>query len=188
MVSPPDQHSANRLPIFSRHRLFSGNIDQLDKADAPLIPEACPASSHTPTASRGIPFLFTTPSRSKNHPRAQPRPCMHQAHSIMLPETKPARAGLKNVLAMLNAGWLALLVILFFLFTTLSDSTFGRAADARRCLTAHVTRSLLPSSRPHTQRASSMRSMNRNTSHLRYASPSHLRDSRSVWRITAAGT
>ncbi|KAF8495981.1 hypothetical protein F5888DRAFT_1708147 [Russula emetica] len=54
-------------------------IDQLDKADAPLIPEGyiyllCNASSHSPTTSRGIHSLSTTPSRSKNHPRVQPSP------------------------------------------------------------------------------------------------------------------
>jgi hypothetical protein len=39
MVRPPDQRSADRLPTFSRHCLLSVSIDQLDKADAPLIPE-----------------------------------------------------------------------------------------------------------------------------------------------------
>jgi hypothetical protein len=36
---------------------------------------ACNASSHSPTASRGIPSL--SPSRSKSHPRVQLGPCAH---------------------------------------------------------------------------------------------------------------
>jgi len=40
MVRLPDQSSADRLPTSSRHCLLSVSIDQLDKADAPVIPEA----------------------------------------------------------------------------------------------------------------------------------------------------
>lgn len=52
---------------------------------------ACNASSHSPTASRGIPSLSTTPSRSKNHLRVHPSPCVHQALSTLLRYPKPSQ-------------------------------------------------------------------------------------------------
>jgi hypothetical protein len=89
-----EQRSADRVLTFSCHCLFS--IDPLDMADAPLIPEAYislayNASSHFPTASRGIPSLSTTPSRSKSHPWVQPSPCVHRAHSTLLRCSKPSQ-------------------------------------------------------------------------------------------------
>ncbi|KAN0113643.1 hypothetical protein V8E52_007569 [Russula decolorans] len=84
------------------HCLLSVSIDQLDKADAPLILEAyilkyislaCNALSHSPTASRGIPSLSTTPSWSKNHPQVQPSPFVHRAQSTLLRCPKPSQPG-----------------------------------------------------------------------------------------------
>ena len=63
---------------------------------------ACNASSRSLTASRGILSLSTTPSRSKNHPRVQPSPCVHPAHSTLLRCPKPSQ--LRTVRAILNAG------------------------------------------------------------------------------------
>jgi len=40
MVRLPNRRSANGLPTFSLHRLLPISIDQLDRADVPLIPEA----------------------------------------------------------------------------------------------------------------------------------------------------
>jgi hypothetical protein len=40
MVRLPHRRSADKLPTVSRYCLLSVSIDQLDKADAPLIPEA----------------------------------------------------------------------------------------------------------------------------------------------------
>jgi hypothetical protein len=80
---------------------------------------ACDAFSLSPTASRVIPSLSTTPSRSKNHPRVQPGPLDPTA----LPETEPARAGPQTVCTMLNAGWPALLAAHSFLLTSLFSVT-----------------------------------------------------------------
>jgi hypothetical protein len=44
---------------------------------------ACNASSHSPTASQGIPSLSTTPSRSKNHQQVPTSPRVHRAHSTL---------------------------------------------------------------------------------------------------------
>jgi hypothetical protein len=66
MVRPPDLRSADRLPTFSRHCLLSVSIDQLDKAPRSsrrriYISFPCNASSHSPTASRGIPSPLQHP-------------------------------------------------------------------------------------------------------------------------------
>jgi hypothetical protein len=78
------------------------------------------ASSHSPTASRGIPPLSTTPSRSKNHPRVQWSPRVHWL-------TQPYYVARNRacLCAMLNAAWPALLAALFLLTTNLSESIFG---------------------------------------------------------------
>jgi hypothetical protein len=55
---------------------------------------ACNASSHSPTALRGILSLSTTPSRSKSHPQVQPSPCVHRAHSTLLCYLKLSQPGL----------------------------------------------------------------------------------------------
>jgi hypothetical protein len=96
---------------------------------------------------------------------------------------------------MLNAGWPALLALSFLLTTNLSDSLLGDALGALQTLAraarshcpAHVSRDTFLTAHakfalPH---ASSPRSTNSNTLRLHYAPPSHLRDSRSVWREVA---
>ena len=47
---------------------------------------------------------------------------------------------------------------------------------------SHALRSLLPPPRLYSHHASSQRSANRDKLHLRWVSPSHLRESRSVWQ------
>ncbi|KAI0274264.1 hypothetical protein BGY98DRAFT_994937 [Russula aff. rugulosa BPL654] len=67
--------------FFSRHRLLSNRIDQLDKADGPLISEAyiyllgaqCLVSLSD--GLTGYNFFSTTPSRSKNHGFNRARAC-----------------------------------------------------------------------------------------------------------------
>jgi len=62
-----------------------------------------------------------------------------------LPETEPARAGLRTVRAMLNAGWPALLAAVSFLLTTnLSDSLFGDALGALQTLARAAGRTAQP--------------------------------------------
>ena len=51
------------------------------------------ASSLSPTASRGLPSLSTTPSWSKNHPRVQPSKFVHQAPSTLLHCPKSSQPG-----------------------------------------------------------------------------------------------
>ena len=57
-VRLPDQHSADRLPTFSRHFLLSVSINLLDKADAPLIPDV-----HT--CLLGVQFVYLTLRRPR---------------------------------------------------------------------------------------------------------------------------
>jgi hypothetical protein len=78
MVLLHDQRSADKLSTCY-HCHLSVSIDQLDKADAPLIPET---------------YIFS-PSWSKNHPRVQlGRARTGQFDPTTLPETEPARVGL----------------------------------------------------------------------------------------------
>ena len=70
MVCLPDQRSTDRLATFSRRRrLLSVSIDQLDKCGCTAYLHERNSLSYPPTASLGISFLSTTPSRSKA-PRA----------------------------------------------------------------------------------------------------------------------
>jgi hypothetical protein len=67
---------------------------------------------------------------------------------MTLPETEPARAGLRTVHAMLKAGWPALLAALSFLLTTdLSDSIFGDVLGALQTLARTTGYLALPT--PH---------------------------------------
>jgi hypothetical protein len=195
MVRPPDLRSADRLPTFSRHCLLSVSIDQLDKAPRSsrrriYISFPCNASSHSPTASRGIPSPLQHPRGSKTT-RKFNRACTGPPDPTTLPASEPARAWLRTVRAMLNPSCPALLAALSLLLTT---NPSGSIIARCRCSLApqgashrppHVTPSLLPSPRPHSHHASSPRSTYRNTLRLRYAPPSHLMDSRSVWQEVA---
>ena len=130
--------SINVLPTSSQPFpltiLIFVSIDQLDKADAPLIPEAyiyllgvqCLVSLSDGFAGYIFPLYNTLavqkPPAGSTEPVRAPGPL----DPATLPETEPARAGLQTVRAMLNAGWPALLAALSFLLTTnLSDSIFG---------------------------------------------------------------
>ncbi|KAF8495998.1 hypothetical protein F5888DRAFT_516838 [Russula emetica] len=129
-------------------------------------------------------------NRGFNQARACTGPT--RPYHCTLPETEPARAGLRTVRPMLNAGWPALLAALSFLLyhEPLRLHLWRRSGrslapqGASHC-PPYVMRSSLPSRKPHSHHASSPRSMNRNRLRLRCAPPSHLRDSRSVWREVA---
>jgi hypothetical protein len=140
VVRLPIQRSSGRLPTCC---FFSVSIDQLDKADAPLIPEAyiyllgvqCLVSLSDGFAGYTFPLYNTLavqkpPAGSTESVRA-PGPL----DPTTLPEKEPARAGLQTVRAMLNAGWPALLAALSFLLTTnLSDPIFGDVLGALQML------------------------------------------------------
>jgi hypothetical protein len=143
MVRLPNRCSADKMPTFSRHCLLSVSIDQLDKADAPLIPEAyiyllgvqCLVSLSDGLAGYTFPLYNTLavqkPPTGSTEPVRAPGPL----DPTTLPETEPARDGLRTVRAMLNAGWPALLAALSFLLTTnLSDSLFGDVLGALQAL------------------------------------------------------
>lgn len=131
------------MPTCARRCLLSISIDQLDKADAPPIPEAyiyllgvqCLVSLSDGIAGYVFPLYHTLavqkpPAGSTETVRA-PGPL----DPTTLPETEPARAGLQTVRAMLNAGWPALLAALSFLLTTnLSDPLFGDILGALQTL------------------------------------------------------
>ena len=156
MVRLPNRCSADKLPTFSCHCLLSVSIDQLDKADAPLIPEAyiyllgvqCLVSLSDGLAGYTFPLYNTLavqkpPAGSMESVRA-PGPL----DPTTLPETEPARAGLRTVRAMLNAGWPALLAALSFLLTTnLSDSIFGDVLGALQTLARAAGYLALPTPR-----------------------------------------
>ena len=121
----------------------SHSIDQLDKTDAPPIPEAyiyllgvqCLVSLCDGLAGYAIPLYNTLavqkpPARSSEPVRA-PGPL----DPSTLPESEPARVGLQTVRAMVNAGWPAMLAALSFLLTTnLSDPLFGDVLGALQAL------------------------------------------------------
>jgi hypothetical protein len=141
MVRLPNRCSANGLPTFSLHRLLPISIDQLDKADAPLISEAyiyLLGVQYLVSLSDGLTgysfHLYNTVA-VQNPPTGSTEPVcvLCPLDPMTLPEAKPARTGLQTVHAMLNAGWPAHLVTFSFLFTTASDSLLGprRPADAR---------------------------------------------------------
>jgi hypothetical protein len=80
---------------------------------------------------------------SPQHPRGpkntrgfnRTRACTQPTRPCSLYETEPARAGLRTVYAMLNAGWPALLAALSFVLTTnLSDAIFGNLHGALQTL------------------------------------------------------
>ncbi|KAI9435094.1 hypothetical protein H4582DRAFT_1817945 [Lactarius indigo] len=118
-------------------------IDQLDKADAPPIPDAyiyligvqCLVSLSDGLAGYAIP-LYTTLAVQKPLPgSAEPVRAPGALDPSTLPQTEPARAGLLTVCAMLNAGWPALLASLSFLLSTnLSDALFGDVLGALQAL------------------------------------------------------
>jgi hypothetical protein len=112
MVRLPDQRSADRLTTFSNHCLHFVSIDQLDKADAPLIPEAyiCLLDVQSLVllsdglAKYTFPLYNTLavqkPPTSSTEPVRAPGPL----DPMTPPETEPAWAGLQTVRAMLDTG------------------------------------------------------------------------------------
>ena len=128
-------------------------------------------------ASQGINFLYTTPQKP---PTGLTEP-VHAPGPLDPPRDHASPHWATNCARDAELR-LALLVILSFLFTTLSDPLLGNvlgAVDARSrhsqaCLTAHVTRSLLPPPRPHpTMRPSTVVAAldESHTPHLRFTSP-----------------
>ena len=125
---------------------------------------------------------------AKNYPRVQPSLCVQGPLDPMtLLETKPARTGLKTVRAMLNAGPHILspsLLPLFHRLRPLLGDVLGALQTLARstgCLTAHVTRSFPRQGRTPTSLGSANPGQIATRFILRYASPSQLRDSHSVW-------
>ncbi|KAI0276218.1 hypothetical protein BGY98DRAFT_935195 [Russula aff. rugulosa BPL654] len=123
-------------------------IDQLDKADAPFIPEAyiyssaSKASSHSPMASQGIASLSKHPCHPKttcgfNRARACTWPT--RLDPTMLPEIEQARAGPQTVHTMLNAGWPVLLAAFFFLTIPRTFPTPRRPKRASGARLRHPT-------------------------------------------------
>ncbi|KAH9013194.1 hypothetical protein EDB84DRAFT_1533406 [Lactarius hengduanensis] len=118
-------------------------IDQLDKADAPPIPDAyiyllgvqCLVSLSDGLAGYAIPLYSTLAVQKPLPGSAEPVRAPGALDPSTLPPTEPARAGLLTVCAMLNAGWPALLAALSFLLNTnLSDALFGDVLGALQAL------------------------------------------------------
>jgi hypothetical protein len=96
MVRLPHRRSADKLPTVSRYCLLSVSIDQLDKADAPLIPEAfiyllgvaCLVSLSDGLARYTSP-LYNTIAVQKP-PAGSMEPARALAHSTLLRCPKPS--------------------------------------------------------------------------------------------------
>ncbi|KAI0281240.1 hypothetical protein BGY98DRAFT_1094994 [Russula aff. rugulosa BPL654] len=138
------------------------SIDQLDKADVPLFPEAY---IHLRGLPPSFPLYNTLAVQKLPTDSTEPVRAPGPLDPMTLPETKPTRIGLQTVRAMLNAG---------------SPAHLARCnARSRRRVPYCPAKAALPR----------RRTTHRNTLHLRYTSPSKLRDSRSVcgsWRRTTA--
>jgi hypothetical protein len=115
-----------------------------------------------------------------------------------LPETEPARSGLRTVCAVLNAGWPALLPALSFLLTTnLSDSIFGNVLGGLQTLARAAARRVLCTAQPRDAFFTALAKAalpprvvtaldEPQQAFIRVPlPPSHLRDSNSVWREMA---
>ena len=163
-----DQRSTDGLPTISRHSLLSVGVDQLDKADASLIPESyiyllgVQSIVSLSDGLAGYAFPLYNALAFQTHPRVQP---------------SPARSG--HVCATLNADGPALLATISILSDVLgAPQTLALAAGYRPPRNAHHR-----SSRYY--HASSSPWTNYTTLRLRYAPPSHLMG----WRhTTATGT
>ncbi len=127
--------------MLSAHHVPS--IDQLDKADAPPIPDAyiyllgaqCLVSLSDGLAGYAIPLYSTFAIQKPLPGSAETVRAPGALDPSTLPPTEPARAGLLTVCAMLNAGWPALLAALSFLLNTnLSDALFGDVLGALQSL------------------------------------------------------
>ena len=112
MVRLPNRCSANGLPTFSLHRLLPISIDQLDKADAPLISKTyiyLLGVQYLVSLSDGLTgysfHLYNTVA-VQNPPTGSTEPVrvLCPLDPMTLPEAEPARTGLQTVRAMLNAG------------------------------------------------------------------------------------
>ena len=143
MVRLSNQRSSDSLLTFPLRCLLFVSIDQLDKADAPLIPEAyiyllgmqCLVSLSDGLAGYIFPLYNTLAVQKPPAGSTEPVRAPGSLDPTTLPETEPARDGLQTVRAMLNAGWPALLAALSFLLTTnLSDSIFGDVLGALQTL------------------------------------------------------
>ena len=142
MVHLPNQCSADKFTTFSCDCLLSVSIDQLDKTDAPLIPEAyiyllgmqCLVSLSDGLAGYTFP-LYNTLTVQKPPAGSKSVRAPGPLDPTTLPKTEPAQARLRTVRVMLNAGWPALLAALSFLLTmNLSDSIFDDVLGALQML------------------------------------------------------
>jgi hypothetical protein len=119
------------------------SIDQLDKADAPPIPEAyiyllgvqSLVSLSDGLAGYSIPLYNTLAAQKPPAGSTEPMRAPGPLDPSTLPSTETARTGLLTVREMLNAGWPALLAALSFLLNTnLSDPLFGDLLGALQAL------------------------------------------------------
>lgn len=132
------------------------SIDQLDKADAPPIPEAyiyllglqCIASLCDGFATYTAPLYTSLMVQKPRTAGEAPIRAPGALDPETLPSTEPARRGLIAVRAMVSAGWPALLAALSFLLSTnLSDDLFGDVLSAHQALTNVAGMLALPTPR-----------------------------------------
>jgi hypothetical protein len=128
MVRLPDRRSANRLPTFSRHvtsvffllaSISSTRRMRRSFRSHSYISLTCYATSHSPTASWGIPTLYNTLTVQNSpagatEPVPAPGPALNHTK---LPETEPAGLG-TNCARSVECSWPALLATLSFILTS----------------------------------------------------------------------
>ena len=153
------QRAANLLPI---------SIDQLDTADAPLIPEAyiyLLGVQYLVLLSDGLtgysfPLYNTVVVQNLPTGSTETVRATGPLDLMTLSVTKPARTGLQTVRVMLKAGWSAHFVTLSFLFTPLSDPLMGDVLGALQTLAR------LASQVPHCARDAFLTALTRPHSHV----------------------
>ena len=169
MARLSNQRSADPLPSFSgRCPPIPVGIDQPNKADAQLIPEAyiyalgvqCLVSLSDGLVGYAFPL---------NNTLAVQKPPIGSTGPMRAPDattpTEPVRTGLRTAGVMLDAGWPALFATHSFLLTVPRTSPNPSSVP-------HVTRSSLPLRKLHSQHGSSPRAMKCNRPRLCYSPPS----------------
>jgi hypothetical protein len=138
MVRLPNRRSADKLPTFPRYCLLSLSIDQLDKADAPLIPEAyiyllgvqCLVSLSDGLAGYAFP-LFNTLAVQK--PPAE-RACTGRTRPYYAARNRASPGRATNCARDAERKPALLAALSFLLTTNLADSIFGDVLGALQTL------------------------------------------------------